>query len=62
MPIALTARTGKDKMGTTVRKAKEAKQMEIDYKEGCKRMLDKIMDKRMLKKIYNLIAIYYAKA
>lgn len=36
--------------------------MEIDYKEGCKRMLDKIMNKRMLKKIYNLIAIYYAKA
>lgn len=36
--------------------------MEIDYKEGCKRMLDKITDERMLKKIYNLIAIYYAKA
>lgn len=62
MPIALTARTGKDKMGTTVRKAKEVQKMEIDYKEGCKRMLDKIMDARMLKKIYNLIAIYYAKA
>lgn len=62
MPIALTARAGKDKMGTTVRKAKEAKQMEIDYKEGCKRMLDKIIDERILKKIYNLIAIYYAKA
>ena len=62
MQIALTAQTGKDKMGTKVRKAKEEQQMEIDYNEGCKRMLDKIMDERMLKKIYNLIAIYYAKA
>ena len=60
--MALTARAGKDKMGTTVRKTMEAQQMEIDYKEGCKRMLDKITDERMLKKIYNLIAIYYAKA
>ena len=36
--------------------------MTMDYREGCKRMLDKIKDERVLKKIYGIIAIYYAKA
>ena len=34
----------------------------MDYREGCKRMLDKIENTQILKKLYNLIAIYYAKA
>lgn len=34
----------------------------MDYREGCKRMLDKINNERMLKKIYGIIALYYAKA
>lgn len=33
----------------------------MDYREGCKRMLDKIMDERTLKKLYGIIALYYAK-
>lgn len=34
----------------------------MDYKEGCKRMIDKINQEWILKRLYNLIAIYYAKA
>lgn len=34
----------------------------MDYKAGCKRMIEKIENERLLKRLYNLIAIYYAKA
>lgn len=33
----------------------------MDYREGCKRMLDKIHSERVLRKIYALIALYYSK-
>lgn len=51
-----------DRMSTTVLIEGEAAGMAMDYREGCKRMLDKISNEKILKKIYGMIAIYYAKA
>lgn len=33
----------------------------MDYREGCKRMLDRIANEKLLRKLYQLIAIYYAR-
>ena len=51
-----------NKIGTSVLIEGEAAGMAMAYREGCKRMLDKIKSEGMLKKIYGIIAIYYAKA
>ena len=61
MEIGLTRAGRKDKISTSVL-IEEAAEMTMDYREGCKRMLDKIKDERVLKKIYGIIALYYAKA